>query len=68
MINKDKGRKDLIEKARARIEEAIDQNGPYTHNIIGLCLAEVGEMIGNDMVNCLIDQFELDVYYGFVKS
>lgn len=49
-----------------RIERALDGNGQYTHNIIGIVLHQVLEKEGQAEVNALIDEYGLDTM-GFKK-
>jgi len=56
-----------ILKARDSIENAMDQNGPYTHNIISLSLRSLAEKGGNKAANDLVDEYELDQEYGIQK-
>ena len=51
-------------EARDKIQKAIGQNGPYTHNIIGLVLSGLKDI---DMANDLIDENDLDRVYGIQK-
>lgn len=57
-----------IEEARAKIRQAIRQNGPYSHNIISLTLSFLADKAGVDAANGLVDEFRLDKIYGIHKS
>ena len=52
---------------RRRIEKAIDQSGPFSHNIVGLALSQVSKEFGVNVANGLIDEYELDELYGIQK-
>ncbi len=54
---------DLI-KAREKIETAIDQNGPYSHNICGLVLSSVVQDHGFETANELIEEYGLEFLYS----
>lgn len=56
-----------IDDAKKEIEDAIDQNGNYTHNIISSVLGIVAEDHGHDTANDLIDEFCLEEIYGIQK-
>ena len=43
-----------MKQARERIEKAIDQSGPYTHNMISLALRSVAEKFGYRWANDLV--------------
>lgn len=53
-----------IEEARKHIEDAIDTNGTYTHNIISLTLSSVEKTHGIGKANELVDEFNLTEDYG----
>lgn len=53
-----------IEKWKERIEKAIEQNGPYSHNIIGLALSAIAKEAGNKVANDVIAEMDLEMY-GF---
>lgn len=43
-----------------RIQEAIDVDGPYSHNIISLALGAVAREYGKAEANKLIDKHDLE--------
>lgn len=47
-------------KIRAGIEKAIEQNGPFSHNIILLRLSQADKEHGKDFVRELFDEFDLE--------
>jgi len=49
--------------AREKIGLALDQNGPYSHNICSLVLSKIAQQFGNASANKLIHDFELDKIY-----
>jgi hypothetical protein len=51
---------------RQYIEEAIEKNGPYSHNIIGLALNQISKEEGVQAANDLMDEYDLSEF-GFVK-
>lgn len=53
-----------IKVAKEKIEKAIIQDGPYSHNIVGLVLSGLND---KKAANKLIDEFELDELYGIQK-
>jgi hypothetical protein len=53
-----------VSKARERIERAMDQDGPFTHNMIGLTLSGLADKVGVKYANELVREFELDEIYG----
>jgi hypothetical protein len=48
-----------LEDYYASIEEALDENGPYSHNIISLCLRGIANTYGKNEANKTIDRFAL---------
>ena len=58
---------DNIYKYKQRIEKARDQNGPFSHNIIGLTLSQVSQEFGFDVANGLIDEYDLEDLYNIQK-
>ena len=50
--------------ARKKIEKAMEQDGPYTHNIIGLVLSGLKDI---NLANQLIEEYEIDDLYGIQK-
>lgn len=53
-----------IAKAKEQIQKAIDQNGPYSHNIAGLVLSQVASEHGVDVANQLVEEFKLTRRFG----
>lgn len=53
-----------LDKAREQIQKAIDQDGPYSHNIVGLVLSSVASDYGTAQANELIAEFDLTEVYG----
>ena len=51
--------------ARKKIERAMEQNGGFTHNLIGMALSMIGD---NKKANELIDEYSLDELYGIEKE
>lgn len=56
---------EILQKAKEQIDRAIDRNGPYSHNIIGLVLNDVSAKLGRRAANSLIEEFDLEALYGF---
>ena len=54
----------FMSDARKRIRKALDQAGPYSHNIAGLVLSAVAERFGKQAANELIEEYALDDIYG----
>ena len=60
---------EAVTKARERIRKVLDQNGQYTHNIIGLVLTMLAQELGNKgIANQLIDEYKLTKRFGINKS
>jgi hypothetical protein len=53
-----------VTKARARIEEAMEQDGPFTHNLIGFTLSSLAQKVGVKYANELVREFDLTEIYG----
>lgn len=53
-----------IAEARTKIQKAIDQDGPYTHNILGLVLSKVAKELDVEHANGLVEEFNLEDAYG----
>lgn len=51
--------KETAERIRTRINAALLRAGPYSHNIIGLCLSEADQKLGKDTVKELFAEFDL---------
>lgn len=49
-----------IKKWADRIQEAIDTDGPYSHNIISMALGAVAKAYGKEEANKLIEKFDLE--------
>lgn len=49
--------------ARRKIETAIEQNGPYSHNICSMALLAVAETEGKEAANKLIEEYGLNALY-----
>lgn len=58
----------VLDKARADIEKAIEQDGPYSHNICSLVLAAVYDKLGRKAANKLVDEFDLDTIFDIQKA
>ena len=67
--NLDQSYKDTPEHRKnvEHIKKAIEQDGPYSHNIVGLALTDTDRRFGVRAANALIDEFMLYDLYGFVK-
>jgi len=60
---------EAVTKARSRIRRALQQNGNYTHNIIGLVLTMLAQELGNkDIADQLIDEYKLTQRFGILKT
>jgi len=57
----------FIERARDRIEQAIKQNGPYSHKVVGLALSALARECGFEAANNLVEEYDLDDLYGIQK-
>lgn len=53
-----------LSEARRKIERAIEQSGPYSHNIVGFVLREVAKAHGTAKANALIDEYGIEDLYG----
>lgn len=67
MIDLTKDQIKILHEARQHIEKAMEQNGPYSHNIVSLALSQVAREISNEEANGLIDEYELTDLYGIEK-
>jgi len=56
-----------VKWARRKIETAIEQNGPYSHNICSMALMSVAAAAGKDAANKLIEEYGLDALYQIRK-
>lgn len=54
---------DAVEKARERIENAMEQNGQYTHNIISFTLRDLATKFGYKYADELVNELNLDDLY-----
>lgn len=53
-----------IRQACEQIEKAMEQDGPFTHNMIGITLLGLAEKFGYKYSNDLIKQYDLTDLYG----
>ena len=53
---------ETINDAKEKIERAIESNGQFTHNILGLILRKVDGLFGTKVANDLIDEYDLEDY------
>ena len=53
-----------MKDARQKIEHAMDQAGPYTHNMITCVLQSVSKKFGYRYANDLVREFDLTDLYG----
>lgn len=53
-----------VEQARHTIQDAIDSEGPYSHNIIGLTLSRIAAEQGYAVANRLVEEYDLEARYG----
>lgn len=67
MIRSKKVRDIIMETARMTIEDAIETDGPYSHNICSLALSNVQEKLGTKYANRLVDEHGLTLRYGIKK-
>lgn len=51
-------REAIMAEARGTIQQAIDQHGSYSHNIVGLTLAHVAKTLGYARANELVREFK----------
>ncbi len=56
-----------ISWAKQKIEKAIDQAGPYSHNICSMALLAVAQADGKEVANRLIEEYGLNALYGIQK-
>lgn len=54
--------------ARRKIETAIEQDGPYSHNICSMALLAVAQAEGKKAANKLIDEYGLEALYKIRKE
>jgi hypothetical protein len=55
-----KAKQKIRDEIEGRIQEALDTNGPYSHNIISSCLRRAETELSKKDVIELFDLFELD--------
>jgi hypothetical protein len=51
-------------KIRYDILKYIEQNGPYTHNLISLTLRQIGDKYGLQIADEAVEKFGLDKLFG----
>jgi len=56
-----------LETARAKIENALENRGDFTHNIVGMILKDVAKTHGFPVANKLIDDLDLHKEFGIRK-
>lgn len=56
------------EEARQRIQAAIDQFGGHAGMAIDLVINEVRSSLGNETVNDLIEEFDLELQYNITPT
>ncbi|MBI2069480.1 MAG: hypothetical protein HYT79_02680 [Elusimicrobia bacterium] len=56
-----------IQWARKKIEQAIKQDGPYSHNVCSMALLAVAQADGKEAANKLIEEYCLDRLYRIQK-
>lgn len=49
-----------VDECRQAVEQALAQNGQFTHNIISITLKICADKFGSDAANSLIDECELE--------
>ena len=54
----------VMEWAKTRIQQAINKNGNYSHNICSVVLMAVHQKVGRASAKDLINEFSLDDLYG----
>jgi len=54
---------ECMKQARTRIQNAIDQDGQFTHNMISISLREVSNKFGYRYANELVREFDLAELY-----
>jgi hypothetical protein len=57
-----------IGKAEAAIVKAMKQNGPFSHNLVGMALSSLAREHGEAEADKLVDKFDLTVLYGIEKA
>lgn len=53
-------RKKFLAEQYEIIQEALEVSGPYSHNIISICLREIANKMGVEKANQVLVWFELD--------
>lgn len=61
---KEREKYEYIDEMSEKIQDAIESNGAYSHNIVSLCLSSVAEKYGNAAANNLIYEHNLKSLYG----
>jgi len=57
-----------IGRAKSHIQRALDQDGPYTHNICSINLRLIETFKGRKEANKVIDEFDLTELYNISKE
>ena len=56
-----------VRMARQRIDKAINQDGAFSHNMIGLALAILSREDGQEAADKLVDEYNLTELYEIQK-
>lgn len=56
-----------MDEARATIKRAVDQAGPYSHNLCSIVLSMVHQWHGLAAANALVEEYGLEDLYGIRK-
>ena len=54
-----------LEELTDKLDQAVETNGPYSHNIIGMVLSQVDRDYGVEAARKLFIDYKLE-YFGFV--
>lgn len=57
----------MISKHEKDIREAVNKNGPYSHNLISATLRLIAKEKGTKSANALVDKYRLTEIYGIEK-
>lgn len=57
-----------LSEARKKIERAIEKNGPYSHNIVGMVLSSVSKDHGVKKANELLEEYNIEGLYGIAPE
>ena len=57
-----------LEDCRDAINQAIEENGQFSHNICSCVLRIAADKFGTAQANALIDEFALDEVYSIHKQ